>query len=75
MRLKNWQNFGITNFLELKNEQEQGIAAQIVQVVIAGNSFEIPRELLNGQVRKVTHVLDIFAPIYKLLYLTSYFEN
>ncbi|XP_062112210.1 DNA polymerase delta small subunit [Humulus lupulus] len=33
----------------LGDEEEQGIAAQIVQVVIAGNSFEIPRELLNGQ--------------------------
>ncbi|KAF4374530.1 hypothetical protein F8388_016081 [Cannabis sativa] len=33
----------------LGDEKEQGIAAQIVQVVIAGNSFEIPRELLNGQ--------------------------
>ncbi|KAK6124612.1 hypothetical protein DH2020_041642 [Rehmannia glutinosa] len=28
---------------------EQGIAAQIVQVVIAGNSVEFPRGLLNGQ--------------------------
>ena len=31
-------------------EQEQIIAAQIVQVVIAGNSVEIPHGLLNGQV-------------------------
>lgn len=31
-------------------EQEQGIAAQIVHVVIAGNSIEVPRGLLNGQV-------------------------
>ncbi|KAL0383768.1 UNVERIFIED_CONTAM: DNA polymerase delta small subunit [Sesamum calycinum] len=28
---------------------EQGIAAQIVQVVVAGNSVEFPRGLLNGQ--------------------------
>ncbi|PON45330.1 DNA polymerase delta/II small subunit family [Trema orientale] len=33
----------------LGDEKEQGIAAQIVQVVIAGNSVEIPRGLLNGQ--------------------------
>lgn len=33
------------------NWQEQCMAAQIVQVVIAGNSVEIPRGLLNGQVR------------------------
>ncbi|KAL6551392.1 DNA polymerase delta subunit 2 [Orobanche minor] len=29
---------------------EKGVAAQIVQVVIAGNSVEIHRGLLNGQV-------------------------
>ncbi|XP_024027353.1 DNA polymerase delta small subunit isoform X2 [Morus notabilis] len=33
----------------LGDEKEQGIAAQIVQVVIAGNSVEIPRGFLNGQ--------------------------
>ncbi|KAL6523208.1 DNA polymerase delta subunit 2 [Orobanche gracilis] len=33
----------------LGDEKEQGIAAQIVQVVIAGNSVEVPRGLLNGQ--------------------------
>ncbi|KAI3471531.1 hypothetical protein Pfo_028181 [Paulownia fortunei] len=33
----------------LGDEKEQGIAAQIVQVVIAGNSVEYPRGLLNGQ--------------------------
>ena len=33
-----------------QTEQEQSIAAQIVQVVIAGNSVEIPHGLLNGQV-------------------------
>ncbi|KAJ7976005.1 DNA polymerase delta small subunit [Quillaja saponaria] len=33
----------------LGDEKEQSIAAQIVHVVIAGNSVEIPRELLNGQ--------------------------
>ncbi|CAA0837481.1 DNA polymerase delta small subunit [Striga hermonthica] len=33
----------------LGDEKEQGIAAQIVQVVIAGNSVELPRGLLHGQ--------------------------
>ncbi|EEF31661.1 DNA polymerase delta small subunit, putative [Ricinus communis] len=33
----------------LGNEKEQAIAAEIVHVVIAGNSVEIPHGLLNGQ--------------------------
>ncbi|EYU39945.1 hypothetical protein MIMGU_mgv1a006524mg [Erythranthe guttata] len=33
----------------LGDEKEQGIAAKIVQVVIAGNSVEFPRGLFNGQ--------------------------
>ncbi|KAA8518272.1 hypothetical protein F0562_015845 [Nyssa sinensis] len=33
----------------LGDEKEQSIAAQIVQVVIAGNSVEVPHGLLNGQ--------------------------
>ncbi|KAI8000360.1 DNA polymerase delta small subunit [Camellia lanceoleosa] len=33
----------------LGDDKEQNIAAQIVQVVIAGNSVEIPLGLLNGQ--------------------------
>ncbi|XP_065857332.1 DNA polymerase delta small subunit [Euphorbia lathyris] len=33
----------------LGDEKEQGIAAEIVHVVIAGNSVEIPRGPLNGQ--------------------------
>ncbi|XP_057507578.1 DNA polymerase delta small subunit isoform X2 [Actinidia eriantha] len=33
----------------LGDEKDQSIAAQIVQVVIAGNSVEIPLGLLNGQ--------------------------
>ncbi|XP_050226360.1 DNA polymerase delta small subunit [Mercurialis annua] len=33
----------------LGDEKEQGIAAEIVHVVIAGNSVEIPRQPLNGQ--------------------------
>jgi hypothetical protein len=37
--------------LKFLTEQEQGIAAEIVHVVIAGNSVEIPLGLLNGQVR------------------------
>lgn len=32
----------------LGDENEQSIAAQIVQVVVAGNSVEVPRGLLNG---------------------------
>ncbi|KAK6945374.1 DNA polymerase alpha/delta/epsilon, subunit B, partial [Dillenia turbinata] len=35
--------------VKLHIEQEQSIAAQIVHVVIAGNSVEIPNGLLNGQ--------------------------
>ncbi|XP_010554875.1 PREDICTED: DNA polymerase delta small subunit isoform X1 [Tarenaya hassleriana] len=33
----------------LGDEEEQGIAAQIVHVIIAGNSVEFPRKLFNGQ--------------------------
>ncbi|XP_021893900.1 DNA polymerase delta small subunit isoform X2 [Carica papaya] len=33
----------------LGDEEEQGIAAQIVHVVIAGNSVDMPRGLFNGQ--------------------------
>ncbi|GAU23424.1 hypothetical protein TSUD_331220 [Trifolium subterraneum] len=33
----------------LGDEKEQSIASQIVRVVIAGNSVEMPRGLLNGQ--------------------------
>ncbi|KAL3632420.1 DNA polymerase delta subunit 2 [Castilleja foliolosa] len=33
----------------LGDEQQQGIAAQIVQVVIAGDSVELPRALFSGQ--------------------------
>ncbi|GAV63959.1 DNA_pol_E_B domain-containing protein [Cephalotus follicularis] len=33
----------------LGDEKEQGIAAQIVHLVVAGNSVEIPYGLLNGQ--------------------------
>ncbi|KAB1216451.1 DNA polymerase delta small subunit [Morella rubra] len=33
----------------LGDEKEQGIAAEIVHFVVAGNSIEIPRGLLNGQ--------------------------
>ncbi|XP_028787740.1 DNA polymerase delta small subunit-like isoform X2 [Neltuma alba] len=34
----------------LGDEKEQILASQIVHVVIAGNSVEFPRELLNGQI-------------------------
>lgn len=37
-------------FATMLAEQEQGIAAAIVHVVIAGNSVEIPRGILNRQV-------------------------
>lgn len=37
-------------YLKSLNDQEQGIAAEIVHVVFAGNSVEIPSGLLNGQV-------------------------
>lgn len=40
----------VAKILEPLTEQEQGIAAQIVHVVICGNSVEIPRGILNGQV-------------------------
>ncbi|KAF9680709.1 hypothetical protein SADUNF_Sadunf06G0149800 [Salix dunnii] len=52
----------------LGDEQEQGIAAEIVHVVLAGNSVEIPLGLLNGQnlaskdqsrVSEAVQVLDI----------------
>lgn len=40
-------------------EKEQNIAAQIVQVVIAGNSVEVPHGLLNGQVLIFSFVLVV----------------
>lgn len=53
-------------------KQEQGIAAEIVHVVIAGNSVEIPRNLLNGQVT----ILDVFCVLFLCLILKfSFYFN
>jgi len=52
-------------------EQEQGLAAQIVHVVIAGNSFEFPRKLINGQVL-ITFVADIFSDTVPVIICPSY---
>ena len=41
-------------------EQEQQSAAQIVQVVVAGNSVQIQHGLLNGQVMKLPAVITVF---------------
>ncbi|KAL2553426.1 Uncharacterized protein Fot_07045 [Forsythia ovata] len=48
---------------------EQSFAAQIVQVVVAGNSVEYPSALLNGQVNAkgdwlVIHISDFWLLIY-----------
>lgn len=51
--------------------QEQGMAAQIVQVVIAGNSIEFSRGLLNGQV-----TASMCSLIYcKMIFLKHHFLN
>lgn len=42
------------------DKQEQLSAAQIVQVVVAGNSVEIQNGLLNGQVLKLVSVITVF---------------
>lgn len=52
--------YQLLRFLEPLTEQEQGIAAQIVHVVIAGNSVEIPRGLLNGQVEASQTMFPIY---------------
>lgn len=49
----------MANFIELSTGQEQSIAAEIVHIVVAGNSIEIPSGLLNGQV-----ILIIFGFFY-----------
>lgn len=54
-------------------DQEQSIAAQIVQVVIAGDSVEVPHGLLNGQVNlwalscKFTFLTDVIGLSPRLL--------
>ncbi|KAM7263626.1 hypothetical protein ACFE04_001309 [Oxalis oulophora] len=56
----------------LGDENEQGIAAQIVHVVIAGNSVEIPSSLLNGQNLAVKDQSRLSEPIKELdLFLTQ----
>jgi DNA polymerase delta subunit 2 len=47
-------------------EQEQGLAAQIVHVVIAGNSFEFPRKLINGQNLASKDQSTLYEPIKEL---------
>ncbi|KAL3373134.1 hypothetical protein AABB24_005231 [Solanum stoloniferum] len=50
----------------LGDEKEQTIAAQIVQVVIAGNSVEVPHGLLNGQNLGSKDQSRLFEPIKEL---------
>ncbi|XP_051143672.1 DNA polymerase delta small subunit isoform X2 [Andrographis paniculata] len=50
----------------LGDEKEQGIAAQIVQVVLAGNSVEYPSGLLNGQNLSSKDQLRLSEPIKEL---------
>ncbi|KAJ4705567.1 DNA polymerase delta small subunit [Melia azedarach] len=50
----------------LGDEKEQSIAAQIVHVLIAGNSVEIPRGLLNGQNLASKDQSRLFGPIKEL---------
>ncbi|XP_059310234.1 DNA polymerase delta small subunit-like [Lycium ferocissimum] len=50
----------------LGNEKEKNVAAQIVQVVIAGNSVEVPRVLLNGQILGSKGQSRLFEPIKEL---------
>lgn len=49
--------------------QELGLAAQIVHVVIAGNSVEFPRKLLTGQVLMITFPPDYTASVICLCYM------
>lgn len=50
----------------LGDEKEQNIAAQIVQVIIAGNSVEVPHGLLNGQNLGSKDQSRLFEPIKEL---------
>ncbi|KAK4343726.1 hypothetical protein RND71_036820 [Anisodus tanguticus] len=50
----------------LGDEKEQSIAAQTVQVVIAGNSVEVPHGLLNGQNLGSKDQSRLFEPIKEL---------
>ena len=55
------------------SKQEQGIAAEIVQVVIAGNLVEIPHGLLNGQVNlcEIFYHLVLTGVIFHVCLLSS----
>ncbi|PHT39844.1 DNA polymerase delta small subunit [Capsicum baccatum] len=50
----------------LGDEKEQNVAAQVVQVVIAGNSIEVPHGLLNGQNLGSKDQSKLFEPIKEL---------
>ncbi|GLT65829.1 hypothetical protein SLA2020_382350 [Shorea laevis] len=50
----------------LGDDEEQNIAAQIVHVVIAGNSVEIPHGLLNGQNLASKDLSSLSEPIKEL---------
>ncbi|XP_054804350.1 DNA polymerase delta small subunit isoform X2 [Prosopis cineraria] len=50
----------------LGDEKEQILASQIVHVVIAGNSVEFPRELLNGQNLAAKDLSRLSEPIKEL---------
>ncbi|KAF7804141.1 DNA polymerase delta small subunit [Senna tora] len=50
----------------LGDEKEQNIASQIVHVVIAGNSVEFPRGLLNGQNLAAKDLSRLSEPIKEL---------
>lgn len=50
----------------LGDEKEQSIAAQIVRVVIAGNSVEMPRGLLNGQNSASNDLSKMAEPVKEL---------
>ncbi|KAK4489702.1 hypothetical protein RD792_000336 [Penstemon davidsonii] len=55
----------------LGDEKEQGIAAQIVQVVVVGNSIENPRGLFNGQNLGTKDQSKLSEPIKELDILLS----
>ncbi|CAH2058411.1 unnamed protein product, partial [Thlaspi arvense] len=50
----------------LGDEEEQGLAAQIVHVVIAGNSVEFPRKLFSGQNVASKDQSTLYEPIKEL---------
>ncbi|KAJ4831018.1 DNA polymerase delta subunit 2 [Turnera subulata] len=56
----------------LGDEKEQSIAAEIVHLVIAGDSVEIPRNLLNGQNLASRDQSRLFEPVKELdIFLTQ----